>query len=154
GMNEKFDDVFRRCLVMDGPEQIKGRCGRERRFPFVPVAGSIGGRHGRKPIGDIEDAGGVFGALHIAGKPVQTVGVAAEHGVYSLRTQVSLMPPPWLELTTSEPFLKATRVKPPGTIRTPSRPLRTKGRRSTWRGSMPPSAMTGQVESGRVDCAM
>ena len=29
-------------------------------------------------------------------------------------TQVSLLPPPWEELTTSEPFRNATRVKPPG----------------------------------------
>ena len=31
------------------------------------------------------------------------------------RTQVSLLPPPWEELTTSEPFRSATRVRPPGT---------------------------------------
>ena len=33
-------------------------------------------------------------------------------------TQVSLVPPPWLELTTSEPSFRATRVRPPGTMRT------------------------------------
>ena len=32
------------------------------------------------------------------------------------RTQVSLEPPPWLELTTSEPRRSATRVSPPGTM--------------------------------------
>ena len=37
---------------------------------------------------------------------------------YWLSTQVSLLPPPWLELTTSEPRLSATRVRPPGTIET------------------------------------
>jgi hypothetical protein len=26
-----------------------------------------------------------------------------------------LLPPPWLEFTTSEPFFSATRVRPPGT---------------------------------------
>ena len=32
----------------------------------------------------------------------------------SANTQVSLLPPPCEELTTSEPFLSATRVRPPG----------------------------------------
>ncbi len=36
----------------------------------------------------------------------------------SSSTQVSLVPPPWLELTTSEPFFNATRVSPPGVMRT------------------------------------
>ena len=64
------------------------------------------------------------------------------------------MPPPWLELTTSEPFFNATRVKPPGTMRTRSRPDSTNGRRSTWRGAMPSSTQVGQVESASVGCAM
>ena len=29
-------------------------------------------------------------------------------------TQVSLLPPPWEEFTTRDPFLRATRVSPPG----------------------------------------
>jgi len=66
----------------------------------------------------------------------------------------SLVPPPWLELTTSEPSFKATRVKPPGTTRTPSAPERTKGRRSTWRGATPPGEGGRQVESDRVGWAM
>ena len=32
-------------------------------------------------------------------------------------TQVSLLPPPWDELTTSDPFLSATRVSPPGSTK-------------------------------------
>ena len=68
-------------------------------------------------------------------------------------TQVSLVPPPWLELTTSEPSRSATRVSPPGTMRI-SLPARTKGRRSTWRGATPLSTKVGQVESARVGCAM
>ena len=35
---------------------------------------------------------------------------------YWLKTHVSLLPPPWLELTTSDPRLSATRVRPPGTM--------------------------------------
>ena len=34
----------------------------------------------------------------------------------SSRTQVSLLPPPWEELTTKEPSHKATRVSAPGMI--------------------------------------
>ena len=67
-------------------------------------------------------------------------------------TQVSLVPPPWLELTTSEPSLSATRVSPPGTTRTPSEPDSTKGRRSTWRGATPPrkEVGTGGQRQGRL----
>ncbi len=36
---------------------------------------------------------------------------------YSSSTQVSLVPPPWLELTTREPLRSATRVRPPGARR-------------------------------------
>ena len=35
-------------------------------------------------------------------------------------THVSLLPPPCDELTTSEPLRNATRVRPPGTMVTPS----------------------------------
>src|SRR5579883_1943576 len=72
----------------------------------------------------------------------------------SSTTQVSFVPPPWLELTTSEPSTSATRVKPPGTIFTPSVPVSANGRRSTWRGETPLSNEAGQVDSGRVGWAM
>ena len=68
-------------------------------------------------------------------------------------TQVSLVPPPWLELTTSEPSFSATRVRPPGTM-VILRPDSTKGRRSTWRGATPWPTKVGQVESARVGWAM
>src|SRR5438477_7733075 len=74
-------------------------------------------------------------------------------GVHVSNTQVSFVPPPWLELTTSEPFLSATRVRPPGTIRTRSRPVSTNGRRSTWRGATPSSTQVGQVDSASVGWA-
>ncbi|NDH29828.1 MAG: alpha-E domain-containing protein [Betaproteobacteria bacterium] len=69
------------------------------------------------------------------------------------RTQVSLVPPPWEELTTSEPSRSATRVNPPGTMRI-SRPTSTKGRRSIWRGATPCSTKVGQAESAKVGWAM
>ena len=64
------------------------------------------------------------------------------------------MPPPWLELTTSEPSCSATRVSPPGTIRMRSRPVSTNGRKSTWRGAIPEATQVGTVESASVGWAM
>ena len=57
------------------------------------------------------------------------------------------MPPPCDELTTSEPALSATRVRPPGAIRT-SLPDSTNGRRSIWRGAIPASTKA-EVEDFR-----
>ena len=64
---------------------------------------------------DIELAHGVLGTLEIAAHPVEAVSNARKHSRHS-STHVSLLPPPWDELTTSEPFSRATRVRPPGTI--------------------------------------
>ena len=66
--------------------------------------------------------GGVFGALQVAAHPIEAVGDSGKHGVFrfpltsAVRTQVSLLPPPWDEFTTSEPLRRATRVRPPGTM--------------------------------------
>ena len=57
-----------------------------------------------------DDAGHVLGALDVAAHPVDGFRDAAQHE----STQVSLLPPPCEELTTSEPFFSATRVRPPG----------------------------------------
>src|ERR1700760_978570 len=70
--------------------------------------------------------------------------------IYSSRIHVSLVPPPWLELTTSEPSFSATRVNPPGTMVVRLEPVSTKGRRSTWRGARPEAVQVGQVESASV----
>src|SRR5579885_1412959 len=75
-------------------------------------------------------------------------------GTHLSSTHVYLVPPPWLELTTSEPLLSATRLRPPGTMRTRLRPVSTNGRRSTWRGATPSSTQVGQVESASVGWAM
>src|SRR4029450_6759665 len=69
------------------------------------------------------------------------------------RTQVSLLPPPCDEFTTSEPFLSATRVSPPGRTKI-SFPYRMYGRRSTWRPSNPSPTMVGTRESESVGWAM
>src|SRR5580704_15982160 len=70
--------------------------------------------------------------------------------IESSTIQVSLVPPPWLELTTSDLSFKATLVNPPGTTRMPFAPVRTKGRKSTCRGAMPASKKAGVVESASV----
>src|SRR3546814_8486604 len=64
----------------------------------------------RHAVRHVEDARHVLGALDVAHHPVEIVGGAAQHQssparmseISSSSTQVSLVPPPWLELTTSE----------------------------------------------------
>ena len=67
---------------------------------------------------------------------------------------MSLVPPPWLEFTTSDPLLIATRVNPPGVILIPCGDISTKGRRSTWRGASPALVKIGTVDSDSVGCAI
>ena len=50
----------------------------------------------------------------VAGLPPLSGNYPTYVGCYRLSTQVSLLPPPCDELTTSEPRRKATRVNPPG----------------------------------------
>ena len=119
--------------------------------------GSITRRAGAHPVGDVEHARGVLGALDVARHPEELVGGAAEHVgppvASCASTQVSLVPPPCDELTTSEPSRSATRVRPPGT-RLTVLPDSTYGRKSTWRGARPLSTNVGQVDSASVGCAM
>src|SRR4051794_26190340 len=68
-------------------------------------------------------------------------------------TQGSLLPPPWLELTTSEPLTSAVRVRPPGSTQL-DRPLTTYGRKSTCRGAKPSSVQVGQADSVTTGWAM
>ena len=72
--------------------------------------------------GHVDQARGVFGALHVARGPVQVTGSPTQHQPAppsDSSTQVSLVPPPCEEFTTSEPSRSATRVSPPGTTRMP-----------------------------------
>ena len=72
----------------------------------------------------------------------------------SSNTQLSLVPPPCDELTTSDPFFSATRVSPPGVMSTPLGETSTKGRRSTWRGARPALVKIGTVDSASVGWAI
>src|SRR4029077_19626438 len=89
---------------------------------------------------------GESGASERQRKDLQTA-ISLIQNPHSCKIQVSLVPPPWLELTTSEPSFSATRVSPPGTMVVRSRPVSTNGLRSTWRGARPFSVQVGQVES-------
>src|SRR4051794_21217060 len=71
---------------------------------------------------------------------------------YSI-THVSLLPPPWLELTTSEPLVRAVRVRPPGRTQV-DLPVTIYGRKSTWRGAGPSSVQVGQVDKVTTGWAM
>src|ERR1700693_236943 len=143
-------------------EALMGAGGAEGALPIAhpPAALPAGGLgENFEPERRLDGAGDVIGPLHRACEPEEIVGGAREHRRQadpsgSSMIQVSLVPPPWLELTTSDPSFKATRVRPPGTIRTPSAPARTDGRRSTWRGATPPSNEAGQVDKARVGWAM
>ena len=74
---------------------------------------------GREVFSHEQKPGDVFCSLQVPPHPIQRVGNAGEHQAFlSARTQVSLLPPPWEELTTYEPGLSATRVRPPGRTRT------------------------------------
>ena len=65
----------------------------------------------------IKDARAGLRPLDVAAQPEAGIGNTAQHAASdSSRTQVSLLPPPCEELTTSEPLRMATRVSPPGTI--------------------------------------
>jgi hypothetical protein len=87
---------------------------------------------------DIEDARAGLGALEVAAQPEAGIGDPAQHASPSSKTQVSLLPPPCEELTTSEPLRIATRVSPPGMIVHFS-PIKMYGRRSMCRPSNLPS---------------
>ena len=81
----------------------------------------------------------VLRPLQISGHPVKPLSNAREHAhAWPSTIQVSLLPPPWEEFTTSEPFLSATRVKPPGVTQV-SLLCKIKGRKSRCLGWTLPS---------------
>ncbi len=68
-------------------------------------------RQERHLVVDVEHARRVLGALHVAGHPEQVIGGARQHA-HASRIQVSLVPPPCEELTTSEPCLQRDAGQP------------------------------------------
>ena len=84
----------------------------------IPLLGGAGRLVEHEAVVHVDEARHVVGPLHVAAHPVDGIGDPAQHGpapvAPSASTQVSLLPPPWDELTTSEPLRRATRVRPPG----------------------------------------
>src|ERR1035438_7945493 len=68
--------------------------------------------------------------------------------------QVSLEPPPWLELTTSSPSGSATLVRPPGSTQTSSPSLTANGRRSMCLGTSRSPIRVGAVDRATGRCAI
>src|SRR4029077_13428052 len=105
-----------------GEIPIRTAGARERGAPLLVVALLVVARQQRNPISNLDQAGHALGALSVAREPEEIVGGPSKHSIVarlsalqSFRIQVSFVPPPWLELTTSEPGFSATRVRPPGT---------------------------------------
>src|ERR1700722_16029471 len=139
-------------------EALMGAGGVEGALPLADLL-AVGLGQIFEPERRLDGASNVIGPLHRACEPEEIVGGAREHRRQadpsgSSMIQVSLVPPPWLQLTPRDPSFKATRGRPPGTIRTPSAPERTNGRRSTWRGATPPSNEAGHVDKPRVGWAI
>src|SRR5258708_17776254 len=101
---------------------------REQRRPRLCVARRT---LDQQMVVDVEQARAPFGSLQIAGSPEKMTRDSPEHQASS--TQVSLLPPPWDELTISEPSRSATRVSPPASTRGLA-PSSTNGRKSMCRG--------------------
>ena len=115
------DDVCCRHLIVLG--EIARLAGRLLRSNAIRRVALDRARHQRDAIADLEQPRHVLRPLDIARQPEEDAAVRPSIG-QSSSTQVSLVPPPWLELTTSDPFFSATRVRPPGVMRMRS-PART-----------------------------
>ena len=71
---------------------------------------------------DVDKTGNILGPFDITGHPVNMISDTAQHFCFSSffptitghHPGVLTAAPPWEELTTREPFFRATRVKPPG----------------------------------------
>ena len=86
----------------------------EQQDQLVPGAPAVGQVGVEQPVEvDVQQPARVLGPLDVAARPVERLCDAAQHQARS--TQVSLLPPPCEELTTSEPSRSAARVSPPGT---------------------------------------
>ena len=129
---EKLNDILLRGLAVAFGEILVVACGVDQRLPLLacPIR-----RVEHEVEVDVDEARHIFRALDAAAHPVNRIRDATEHQVMapvaeiasapggaaspsamtlSASTQVSLVPPPWEEFTTSDPGFKATRVSPPG----------------------------------------
>ena len=111
GFSRREDQVRRaRCPRPPARRRGEGRALADDVEQRRPVAGRRASASGVEPIARVwlkvavGDARGLLGALDVAADPVERLRHAAQHRrSRHCSTQVSLLPPPWLELTTSEP---------------------------------------------------
>ncbi len=94
------------------------RCSRDR-GERLPAHASTHREIDELVVEGADDTGSVLGALAVAGTPVKAFGDSGEERHQRAPSgrstiQVSFDPPPWEELTTSDPSGSATRVRPPG----------------------------------------
>src|SRR5262249_305974 len=122
------------ALVVGGREPRGNERHRPGLGPREPGIADLIGKQ-RCAVRDVAQPRRVLSPLDVARHPVQLVRGPAQHR-YSASTQVSFVPPPCDEFTTSDPSRNATRVSPPGTIST-SLPDSTYGRKSMCRGANP-----------------
>jgi len=117
--SQEPDHVFARGHRMFGGKEFLVARGVDHRLPlFLDAHRQI--QHQAQV--DVHKPRHILRALDVAAHPINGIRDATEHQWIpsaSLpppldNTQVSLLPPPWDEFTTSEPFLSATRVRPPG----------------------------------------
>src|SRR5208283_2653964 len=86
---------------------------RQQRLPWRTVTRR---RFDEQMIVDVDQPRAPFRAFQVARRPEKIIRDPTQHP-YAPKTQVSLLPPPCEELTTSEPSRNATRVSPPGSTR-------------------------------------
>src|SRR5690606_17057188 len=90
----------------------------QQRFPFVGL--QMRQVQHQMPV-HIHKTDCIFNPFDIPAHPIHSLRHPTEEKIAfhsvpsrSRSTQVSLLPPPWEEFTTSDPFFIATRVNPPG----------------------------------------
>ena len=131
GMDARGDRVLVAAIegeLMHERDDVVGAAVGHGRLQAVEDAMPVPARRLRRAVErqvgvDVDQARRVLGALEVAARSsrrrrrrVTACGSSPAPSGYS-STQVSLLPPPWEELTTSDPRRSATRVRPPGTDR-------------------------------------
>jgi hypothetical protein len=97
---------------------VEDRIGIEDTHQHVPLGlGAAGNIHDQVVVGS-DEACRILGTFDVTRHPVHPFRDPRQHGYSRPSTiQVSLLPPPWEEFTTSDPSTIATRVRPPGSPR-------------------------------------
>ena len=111
---QKLEDVLGVHFGIEAAEEVFFSRHDHERLPAQVIA--LLGLLEQHVIVHIENARRIFGAFDIARQPKKRIRDARQHQPSPRKTQVSLLPPPCDEFTTSESRCRATRVSPPGTM--------------------------------------